>query len=139
MRVDHKDAVLLAKIIFRSFRCSHRRVSRSARDLPGEHPETLHGAKLTVSPVSPFPTIRETPTLVILEPQLSSRTEIPVVQPTVSLPTRVVDRKNQRHLKLVRGLEWILAPGYADEEGGRTIMEITKAIGKDDDMGELRA
>jgi hypothetical protein len=51
--------------------------------------------------------------------------------------TRGFEGKNQRQLKLVRGLEWILAPGYAEEKGRRTVVEISKMDDKDEGMGTL--
>ncbi|GHJ88135.1 hypothetical protein NliqN6_4537 [Naganishia liquefaciens] len=75
-----------------------------------------------------------TPTLIILEPHLSSCTEIRIAQPMTSLTIRPVDRKNQRYMKILRGLEWILAPGYADHEKRRTVLEITKTDEEDDDI-----
>jgi hypothetical protein len=73
--------------------------------------------------------------LVILEPQVTSGTEIAIPTSVNPPSTRGSEGKNQRQLKLVRGLEWILVPGYAEEKGGRTVVEISKVNEKDDGMG----
>lgn len=84
-----------------------------------------------------FHVFSPTPTLIILEPHLSSRTEIPIALPTTTLASGGLNRKNQRYLKVVRGLEWILAPGYAEKEERRTVVEIVMENDEEGNIGKL--
>lgn len=109
-------------------------MSRSARNLTGEY-RRFQSDKADDCLCCVIFVSSSGPTLVILEPQMTSVTEIAISTSGIPPSARGVDGKNQKHLKLMRGLGWILAPGYAEDKNRRTVVEISKVDDKDVAMG----